>query len=483
MMYLVADVLLDRPTWKVYQGPQLQSVVPGKPSAANLPHSWVQFARDQLIKENVMGRPNVGFLTMKSFFPANFDIGGLFPADTSIIGAMSKRIVGVDSRNRVLENDNGAFHFSSLALATLPGVETFTFEATAENLQSPASVDAIFDQLADRGVAWKVFVLHITADCENAELFLKALNERFPGSQLVGGLVEPHPRALMSLHNGVTHVFGEGLVGMAMAGDLVFNSQVSHANHPLSDPFVITSCKGDQIYKVRPYKEGEETKTGCDNDSSNDGMSVLDPIFRVIQATGGNVPFFVGLGDDAESGYELHQLTSIARNRNGMETGIQLGYDLDLQAGQHIRIFGLESKSALNDVEARLQAAQETCAELAKMPLGGLLFTCGGRGLQFYGRSEVESSIFQRKLPGTPLSGIFALGEVGPAALAGSKPGSLKRADPKLQGFTAVFGVWFVPRFNRPNMDRFKKQQEDETGKVLLERREKAALVRVCRSS
>mmetsp|Transcript_22192 Transcript_22192/g.35682 ORF Transcript_22192/g.35682 Transcript_22192/m.35682 type:complete len:114 (+) Transcript_22192:1172-1513(+) len=48
-------------------------------------------------------------------------------------------------------------------------------------------------------------------------------------------------------------------------------------------------------------------------------------------------------------------------------------------------------------------------------PLGALMFSCSGRGLQLYGRSGVESDILNAKW-GDSLAkaGFFAAGEIGP---------------------------------------------------------------------
>ncbi|KAG9445934.1 hypothetical protein H6P81_012062 [Aristolochia fimbriata] len=44
---------------------------------------------------------------------------------------------------------------------------------------------------------------------------------------------------------------------------------------------------------------------------------------------------------------------------------------------------------------------------------GGLLFTCYGRGESFYGKKNVDSSVFLENFPNTPLAGIFCSGEIG----------------------------------------------------------------------
>ncbi|XP_011002593.1 PREDICTED: F-box/LRR-repeat protein At5g63520-like [Populus euphratica] len=49
----------------------------------------------------------------------------------------------------------------------------------------------------------------------------------------------------------------------------------------------------------------------------------------------------------------------------------------------------------------------------SKEVVGGLVFSCWGRGESFFGHSNVDSSPFLDNLPGIPMAGIFGCGEVG----------------------------------------------------------------------
>jgi hypothetical protein len=49
----------------------------------------------------------------------------------------------------------------------------------------------------------------------------------------------------------------------------------------------------------------------------------------------------------------------------------------------------------------------------SKEVVGGLVFSCWGRGESFFGHSNVDSSPFLDNFPGIPMAGIFCYGEVG----------------------------------------------------------------------
>ncbi|CAG5129097.1 unnamed protein product, partial [Candidula unifasciata] len=64
---------------------------------------------------------------------------------------------------------------------------------------------------------------------------------------------------------------------------------------------------------------------------------------------------------------------------------------------------------------ADVERAIQTLAE-HKFPLHksfGLMYACVGRGAHVYGTQNVESNIFRKHFPNTPLLGFFGNGEVG----------------------------------------------------------------------
>ena len=98
-----------------------------------------------------------------------------------------------------------------------------------------------------------------------------------------------------------------------------------------------------------------------------------------------------------------------------------------------------------------------------KEVLGGLLFTCGGRGYKLYGEKSVEAKMFQSIFPSKGLSGMYGLGEIGPCVRAGavdpkSSQGNTKEdatPDPsnhtaltEIMGFTSVYVLFYASTFS-----------------------------------
>jgi small ligand-binding sensory domain FIST len=79
--------------------------------------------------------------------------------------------------------------------------------------------------------------------------------------------------------------------------------------------------------------------------------------------------------------------------------------------------------------------------------LGALMFSCGARGPQprMLPVAMADATEFRRVFPDLPLHGFYAGGEIGPEARAANGR-VFMHGRVKLQGFTAVFGVFVVPR-------------------------------------
>ncbi|CAK7351493.1 unnamed protein product [Dovyalis caffra] len=62
---------------------------------------------------------------------------------------------------------------------------------------------------------------------------------------------------------------------------------------------------------------------------------------------------------------------------------------------------------------SQLHAGEDAYNVGYKEVVGGLVFSCWGRGESFFGHSNVDSSPFLDNFPGIPLAGIFCYGEIG----------------------------------------------------------------------
>ena len=150
-------------------------------------------------------------------------------------------------------------------------------------------------------------------------------------------------------------------------------------------------------------------------------------------------------------------------------------------------------------MHTKLAHVQGEIGRQGKELLGAVMFTCSGRSDRFFGETAFDASAFATRFgaegaiaaaaypsaahahdggnggdgggplmslataptAGAPLIGMFAGGEVGPIALADAPPSrSTQVGQAALQGFTAVFGLFTVPRRTLQALDL---EHADET--------------------
>lgn len=80
------------------------------------------------------------------------------------------------------------------------------------------------------------------------------------------------------------------------------------------------------------------------------------------------------------------------------------------RVGQTVQFHVRDATTADEDLRELLAAAHASDGP----PVGGLLFTCNGRGTRLFDEPHHDSAAVARQWPGLPLAGFFAQGEIGP---------------------------------------------------------------------
>lgn len=111
---------------------------------------------------------------------------------------------------------------------------------------------------------------------------------------------------------------------------------------------------------------------------------------------------------------------------------------------------GSRSRAQANLV-AQLERAKQRANSDERDLLGALLFTCNGRGRSCFGREANDAHSFHEAFPDAPLLGYYAGGEIGPR-ISRDQEGCFLRGNARLQGFTAVYGFFLVPRKHTPSL-------------------------------
>ena len=360
-----------------------------------------------------------------------------------LIGGCNSAILSVDNvsgiSSLICETDHAESMMPkfSLSLANMPDTVRVGFYLDTTDVHEvediPIALESIpiYQPLSssdeERG-EWKVIILFVDqSGCSHhVDQLITAIQQKFSNAQVVGGIMGGTRNSLCIIQNQKAEIFNGGIVGMCIGGNTVFSSQVSRGCQEISP---IASIVDADEYIVRTI--------------NLDG--VKQNAVSLANCLGDAMVPFLGVSNDLTIGFSLHDVRGVTADGALVSSSNEIG------SAKYMQFFNLDPNTSKVDLKHRLEAAKKSCAFQSKQVLGGLLFTCGGRGVNFYEEHDVESRIFAQTMPGIGLSGFFAGGEIGPEALAAAPAESDYRRDARLQGFTAVFGIFFVPKYCRPS--------------------------------
>ena len=353
------------------------------------------------------------------------DFAASLPPRATVICGACPGVIACDNLAKIaIETDNAVSNQRkiSLSLANMPDTDRVAFHVNENDFELPTL----------EGDDWKVIVLLVDADCgRGADGFIDALQTKYRNAAIVGGIMGGEGTPLCVIDGNEAQMYEGGILGLAIRGDVVFSSQVSRACKPCS----ALEQLAKEDFEIIEEFPGILLKTV----QSSPAAAFISNGF--MNAEGRMA--FIGMTDNLEHGFTL-QSGRLFRD-------MVYFTESALSDSKYIRVFALDPNASKEDLAMRLDAAKRACAADAKKMLGALLFTCNGRGFRFYKETSVESTIFAESVgKDVGLGGFFAGGEIGPEALAALPFDSSFRRGAQLQGFTSVFGCFFIKRFTTP---------------------------------
>ena len=247
----------------------------------------------------------------------------------------------------------------------------------------------------------------------DAETFLHLIDHRLPGSTVIGGIAsggrQPGENALFL--DGAVH--RDGVVGVALAGNVRVDTVVAQGCRPIGEPMFVTRAERNLLFEV-------------------DGRSpaaVLSDLHRRASERDKELfrsSLFLGLVMREQQ--EYGQGDFLIRNVLGLDgkTGA-VAVGAALRTGMVVQFHLRDARTSADDLDAMLGRYHEK-------PAGSLLFSCLGRGQHLYGRADHDTDLVRRHLGEVPLGGFFCNGEIGPV-----------QGTTFLHGYTSAFG-FFRPR-------------------------------------
>jgi small ligand-binding sensory domain FIST len=316
-----------------------------------------------------------------------------------LLGCVAEGVVG---RRRELQQGPAA----AVWAAALPGAEIDGFHFEAVETDDGVGVSSA-PELADAGLV----VLLVDPFTFPAGAFLAELNERYDRLPIVGGLAVGGRRAGAQalIVDGELHA--AGAVGATISG-LPVVTIVSQGCRPIGREAVITRCEGNVVYELAGTAAFQRLRNE---------IAGLSPEERALAAQG----LLAGIVID-ENRPEYDTGDFLMRGVLGAdEESGALVLGESVRVGQTLRFFVRDAASADADLRRALAVlAPET-------PVGALLFTCNGRGLNMFAEPDHDARVVTEALGTESLAGCFCGGEIGPV---GGKA--------FLHGFTATLAVF-----------------------------------------
>lgn len=360
------------------------------------------------------GRPDVGFLFVSTAFEAKAE--GMIErlkAETGVRLLVGCSAGGVIGNGEEVE----ASAAISLVLGWLPGTDLISFSLTDSNLPDLDSPPTAWqERLGVPPGGFPGMVVLADPFTIRSDDLIAGLDYAYPDAIKVGGLASggQRPGENFLVHDGV--LLREGAVGVAFSDAVELSTIVAQGCRPIGRPVTVTDCRDYFLLELDNRPAFSILEEICGSLSPHDQALVRGSLF---------------LGISMNSATETPGPGSfLVRNVMGVDPvqGV-VAVGARLRPGQVVQFHLRDAETSSSDLAEMLELFRlEGMGEPAS---GALLFSCLGRGLHLYGRTNHDSNLFHRTLGAVPMGGFFCNGEIGPVG-----------ETTYLHGYTSCFGIF-----------------------------------------
>ena len=310
----------------------------------------------------------------------------------------------------------------ALTVGHLPGVTATPFRVVNDELPSPDDPPDAWARLL--GVSQEAnpnFLVLVDPFSMAGEGILSGLDYAFPLATKVGGLASgsglPGGHALFL----GAEVYRDGVVGVALSGDIVVETVVAQGCRPIGELKRITKCERNLLMEL----DGERPM-----DYLRDLFHRLSPEDQGL--VGNNL--FLGIAMDPQLSLgDVRPGDFLVRNLIGVDQANGfLGIGEFLREGQLAQFHIRDASTSAEDLRRQLARYLEGTGQAS--PVGALMFQCNGRGQHLYGRENHDSELFTDMVGSIPLGGFFCNGEIGQVS-----------GTTYLHGYTSSFALFRAP--------------------------------------
>ena len=329
-----------------------------------------------------------------------------------LLGCTAEGTIGVDQE---LERVPAI----SLLAASLPDVDVRPFYIRQQDVEAAEQPLAWERMVAVAAESQPTFIAFADPFSVAVHTVIDRINAFYPGAPLIGGMASAarQPRQNRLFLNG--ELYQEGMVGVALSGQLEVKTVVSQGCRPIGKPFIITKGERNVIFELGGKPALERLQATITKLPPAD-----EELARQSLLVGRVIDEFKGRFERGD--FLIHNIMGADR-KNG-----SIGIAGLAKVGATVQFHVRDAKSADEDLRAMLAVHAGTNVR------GAMLFGCNGRGTHMWETPGHDIGVLREFLGGVPVAGFFCGGEFGPV---GGKN--------FIHGFTASIALFHEPRTKR----------------------------------
>jgi len=321
------------------------------------------------------GVPDLGLLFISSSFTSEFPrllplLQEMWPIP-NLVGCSGGGVVGMTSERIPREVENAPA--VSLSVASMPGVEVHSFYLASDDLPDLDSPPQDWIDLI--GVAPKEnpqFILMADPFSSSVNDLLQGLDFAYPESVKVGGMasVDSFNRVSGLFCNGTLH--SEGIVGVALWGDVVLDTIVAQGCRPIGQPFQVVEAERNILLSLSDPAD-DVVRTPLE------ALQNLFPKLNEEDRMLAQNSLFIGVAQDSFK-TSLEHGDFLIRTLLGVDPKIgAIAVGDRLRPGQRVQFHLRDATTSAEDLNTLLQRYQMQSSITANSPAGALMFSCMGR--------------------------------------------------------------------------------------------------------
>ncbi|MFQ5587754.1 MAG: FIST N-terminal domain-containing protein [Nitrospiria bacterium] len=348
-----------------------------------------------ILSDGSAGEFDVGFLFLSLMTPEEVQeiVEGL-RRNIAIGHILATTCSGVIGHDIEIEDQPAA----SLMLSKLPGVRISPFymdQSQLKQMEGPEDWHRFFDLYPNEAPIFLIFPDPFLLDINH---FLNGLNTAYPASAVAGGLASGanQPQGNTLVLNGTYQ--DQGVVGVALTGDIAADTVVSQGCRPVGEAYVVTKAERNVIFELggRPFVNVLQEVV---NHAEPHDQLLLQQAILIGVAM-----------DETKHGHGRGDFLVRGLMRLDEKTGAGSIGD-EVHTGQRVQFHVRDAEAAIEDLNALLSLQREDRACLK--PEGALVFSCTGRGEHLFSCKSHDIGIIQKHLGTIPAAGFFCAGEIG----------------------------------------------------------------------